>query len=95
MSVFLSKFAENSIRKIGLYISEEGYPNNAKNYILRLQLFLNSLNSLPKKHTLCKQLHFSKRGFHCAVFEKIYIIVFNIKPEGIYVHNVIHGSRLK
>jgi plasmid stabilization system protein ParE len=95
MSVFLSKFAENSIRKIGFYISEEGYPNNAINYILRLQQFINSLGLLPRKLSLCKQLHFSKRNFHCAVFEKTYIVVFKIKPEGVYVYNIIHGSRLK
>lgn len=95
MIVYQSKYSENSIRKIVEYISEEGYPERAIKYILRLQKFMNSLVDFPDKYALCKQHHFAKRNFHCAVFEKTYILIYKIKPDGLFVYNIIHCSRMK
>jgi hypothetical protein len=93
--IYQSKFAEKSIRKIANYITKQGNPNNAINYILRLQKFINSIAIYPEKNGLCSQKSFSSRNFHCAIFEKTYIIVFKIKLNDIYIYNIIHGSRMK
>lgn len=94
MIVFQSRFAENSIRKIANYITEEGYPETAVKYITRMQKFINSLTKFPEKYGLCTQFHFAKRNFLCAVFENTYIIVYKTKPKGLFIYNVIHGARL-
>ena len=93
--IYQSKFAEKSIRKIATYITNQGNPNNAINYILRLQEFINSISIYPEKIGLCNQKSFSSRNFHCAIFDKTYIVVFKIKLNDIYIYNVIHGSRMK
>lgn len=93
--IYQSKFAEKSIKKIALYISSQGNPENAIRYILKLKDFINSIDLYPEKVGLCKQLSFSKRDFHCAIFDKTYIVVFKIKSNVLYIYNVIHGSRLK
>ena len=95
MIVFQSKYAEKSIRKIAEYISEEGYPETAISYILRLKKFISFLKVFPEKFALCKQPQFVNRNFQCAIFENTYIIVYKIKTEGLFIYNVIHGARLK
>lgn len=93
--IYFSKFTENSIRKIALYLSDQGNPENAIKYIFKLQDFINSIPLYPEKVGLCKQISFYKRNFHCAVFDKTYIVVYKIKGNDIYIYNIIHGSRLK
>lgn len=95
MIVYQSKYAEKSLHKIVGFIAEEGYPETAIKYILRIQKFINSLTQFPEKFALCKQSQFAKRNFHCAVFENTYIVVYKIKAGGLFIYNVIHGSRLK
>lgn len=93
--IYLSKFAEKSIRKIATYITNQGNPENAIRYILKLQGFINTIVIYPEKIGLCSQKSFAKRDFHCAIFDKTYIVVFKIKMKDIYIYNIIHGSRIK
>jgi len=93
--IYQSKFAEKSIRKIATFITNQGNPENAIRYILRLQDFINSIAIYPEKIGLCNQISFSNRNFHCAIFDKTYIVVFKIKMKDIYIYNIIHGSRIK
>lgn len=94
MIIKQSQFAEHSIVQIAEYISVKGYPETAVKYIQRLQFFIESLATFPPKYPICKQPQFAKNNFHCAVFEKTYVVVYKITTDTLYIYHIIHGSRL-
>lgn len=95
MKITIKRIAEKNIVAIGTYISEKGYPDTADNYLSRLKDFIYSLCSFPNKYPICKINTFSKRSFHCAIFEKTYIVVYKTTHNQLVIYNVIHGKRLK
>jgi plasmid stabilization system protein ParE len=88
------KRSRNSIRKIYEYVAENN-PQNATEFIKRMIHFGQSLAIFPEKYALCRFEKFAQHGYHCAVFEKNYILFYKIKAKKLYICNVIHTSRLK
>ena len=95
MKITIKPIAEKSIVSIGIYIRERGYPDAADSYLNRLKDFVYSLCSFPDKYPICKIETFAKRNFHCAIFEKTYIVIYKTTRNKLVIHNVIHGKRLK
>ena len=54
MKIEIKKSADSNIKKLVLYISEQGYPNNAERYAIRLYDFLFSLSKHSNAYTLCR-----------------------------------------
>jgi len=86
---FRKKDAE-SIANIAYYITEKGYPENAKRFADKLYEFGNSLIAFPNAYTVCKQPQFYRRNMHCAVFHKNYIFVYKVIKNTLVIYNVIH-----
>ena len=86
--------ALHDLDKIERYIAGEGYPDTAISYTNRIMEHIKSLNQMPERNTLCKYPAFAKRGFHCAVFENTYIIVYKATSHTIDIKRIIHGKRL-
>ncbi len=86
--------ALHDIDKIEQYIASEGYPAKAISYTNRIIDRIKTLEQMPERNTRCKFPAFAIRGFHCAVFENTYIIVYRITDQTIDIKRVIHGKRL-
>ena len=87
--------AKRSILEIAIYIELQGYPETAEKFTERLLLFANTISIFPDKYPLCRYKQFSKRNFHCAVFEHNYIFVYKIVRNHLVIFQVIHSKRLK
>jgi toxin ParE1/3/4 len=95
MKVIIKPKAEKSIASIGAYISEEGYPETAEDYLDRMKEFVKSLVSFPDKYPICRQNKFAKRNLHCAVFESTYTFIYKVVKSQLIIYIVIHGKRLR
>ncbi len=95
MQIVIKRRADRNIKKLALYIADKGYPETAENYVNRLYDFLFSLGNHPNAYALCKNKKWAARNFHCAVFERTYVVPFKIMANPVYVMNIIHGARLK
>ncbi len=95
MQVELRKQPEEAIAKLITYIAEEGYPHNASNYYLKITAFFLSLSKPYPTSPLCKQSAWSKRNWHCAVFDKKYVVAFRVQKNKIVVFKFLHGCMLR
>jgi plasmid stabilization system protein ParE len=95
MSIVFNKRAENSLTSIIDFISEEGYPDTAEQFLFRIEQFISTLKNFPKKFARCKQVSLKKKGFRCVPFEKNYIIVYKPLNKDIIVYNIIHSSKFR
>ena len=95
MKVIIKPRAQNSIKKIANYISEEGYPETALRFVDRLEKFINSLPNYPDKYQKSRHKAFAKKSFRQVPFVKNYIIVYKVIDNVLYVYNVIHASRIR
>ena len=95
MIVKISPRAEKSINKIGEYISDKGYPENAIKFLTRLKLFIKSLSIMADKYPLCRHKSFAKRNFQCVPFEHNYINIYEVKADKVVVKNVVHAKRIQ
>ena len=93
--IIIQLLAEKNIREIKDYIVEEGYPENAEKFILRMASYIQSIYVFPFVHSECRNKKFNKRNWRCAVFENNYIIAYKIFKFKIVMHAVINVSRLK
>ncbi len=95
MQVLIRQRAERSIDSIAHYISGQGYPETAFMFISRLKGFLYKTADFPRKHPICHQKSYAKRGFRCAVFEKNFIVVYKVYASSVFIQNVIHVAKLR
>lgn len=95
MQVEVRKQAEAAVLKLHDYISASGYPSNADNYTQKIVLFFDSLISFHKAYTICKRPTWKKRKWLCAIFDKKYVVAFEVKKIKIVAHKFIHGSMQK
>ncbi|MFY9308762.1 MAG: type II toxin-antitoxin system RelE/ParE family toxin [Bacteroidia bacterium] len=84
------KNASESIAKIAYYITEKGYPDNAKRFAEKFYEFGNSLAAFATKYPICKQAKLAKHKLHCAVFHKNYIFVYKSVKNTLVIYTVIH-----
>lgn len=94
LEVIFKKKAINNINHTTAYIIGKGYPMNAVKYADRLYDFGQSLAIFPDKPPVCRFPKFSKKGFHCAVFDGTYIFVYKVDKNKLIIFNIIHSKRL-
>lgn len=78
MEVVFSKSALTDLSAVYQYIANEGYPETAYEYSIRL---VNSIERIAKsnlKFKPCRKEVWQKRGYSCLVFEKAYIRSFKV-----------------
>lgn len=95
MNIIFSKRAENNLNNIIEYISEQGYPDSADNFLTRIEKFITTLKDFPNKFAICKQNSFKKRGFRCVPFESNYIVIYKQIEDDIIVYNIIHACKIR
>ena len=95
MIVIVSPRAENSLDKIGEYISKQGYPETSIKFLIRLNSFFNSLSTHPEKYPYCRHKSFARRNFRCVPFAHNYIIIYKVFPEKVIIKNVVHAKRIR
>ncbi len=83
--VFREK-AKKAICDVAIYISEEGYPDNAAKFAEKRILFGFSLANFPQKFPKCRYEQFSGRQLHCAVFEK-YVFIYKVLNHQVIIYN--------
>jgi plasmid stabilization system protein ParE len=94
MQVELRKRPEVIISQLVDYITEEGSPQNATNYYLKIVSFLESLSKPYPTYPVCKYPAWAKRKWRCAVFDKKYVVAFRVEKNKIIVFKFLHGSIL-
>lgn len=86
--------ALKSIESIYNYIAVSN-PANAAVFIERMIRFGESLAVFPDKYGLCRFELLAKRNYHCAVFEKNYMVIYKVTDVKITICKIVHVSRLK
>ncbi|MBI9036964.1 MAG: type II toxin-antitoxin system RelE/ParE family toxin [Bacteroidales bacterium] len=85
--------ASRSITEIRIYISEQGFPDFANQFMIELFNFGFALKNFPKKYPLCRKPILFRKEFRCAVFKKKYIFIYKLHRNKVVIYNVIHSNR--
>jgi plasmid stabilization system protein ParE len=91
--IIYNKQTSRRISDIVFYIEEQGFPQNAANYKIKLYKFAENLQFYPDKYPICRFTKYHKKGYHCAPFDD-YIFVYKIQNNDIILINVLHSKRL-
>jgi len=94
MKVVISRTAQRSIQSLFSYLENIGYPQTAEKYTLRLKSFCLSLGIMPESHPICRFPIFRAKRWHCAIFDKHWIIAYAILKDKVIVKTIVHSSRL-
>ncbi len=73
-----------------LMLSEEA----CMKYIDRMESFLHSLCA-PVDYALCRFKEWRKRGWRCTVFDKAWIIAYEVFDDGVLIHDIRHAKTMK
>jgi len=95
MKVLIKPRAQKNIEKIAFYIVNNGYPNNAYKFVVRLENFIFTLSSYPEKFPISRHHAFAKRKFRQAIFEKNYIVFFKEVNNELHIYNILHTRRIR
>ena len=91
-SVIFAPKDKISIRNIGEYITERGYPKRAEKFVNNLYSFGESLAIMPEKFNICRQPKLARKKMRCVAFRKNYIFVHKVEKNNVIIYNVIHGK---
>lgn len=75
---------------VELKMSEEAAM--ARSY--RIEDFIRALGN-PADYPLCRFKRWRALGYRCAVFEKDWILAYEVVPEGVIVRDMSHAKLLK
>lgn len=95
MDVVFSKSALKDLSAVYQYIANEGYPETAYEYSMRLVNAIERIAKLNLQFKPCRKEVWRKRGYACLVFEKAYIISFRVIDAKLLVMRIVHGSRIQ
>ena len=94
MKVILRKNAQNSLSAIIEYIENQGSPETAYKFALKMEKFSKTLAFFPDKYVVCRFPQFAKRNFRCAIFDNTYVFIYKAVKNQLHVYNIIHSKRL-
>jgi plasmid stabilization system protein ParE len=64
----------------------------AEKYIDRIFTFCENFAVFPNSNPICRSSYLQEKGYHCAVFDKQYVIVYRILSQ-IDILAIVHTSR--
>ena len=92
----INQRAINSINSIFKYISEEGYPEQAKKLVNDLYDFAFSLADTADSLAFCRHKAFFKRKQKCIPYKKNYIFIVSVnKRKVVTIHNIVPAKKIR
>ena len=90
--VNITRNAQNDLEHIFFYIAADNI-NNAKKFILELEVKIYSLDSFPERFAYITENNFFGTSYRHIIHKK-YRAIYKITNDSIYILRVIHGAKL-
>ena len=90
--VNLTQHAQNDLEHIYYYIASKS-PDNAVNFVLRLEEKLYSLNTYPERHPLIPENEFFGTDYRHLIYKK-YRVIYRVLAGSVFILRIIHGAKI-
>ena len=90
--VNLTQHAQNDLEHIYYYIASNS-PDNAVNFVLRLEEKLYSLNTYPDRHPLIPENEFFGTDYRHLIYKK-YRVIYRVLAGSVFILRIIHGAKI-
>jgi plasmid stabilization system protein ParE len=87
--------ARLQIEQIAIYIEENGYPETAERFALKMFDFAESLAFMPDKYTICRKPAFKRWDYRCATFHANYVFIYQVAVRDVILKQVLHAKLMK
>lgn len=95
MEVVFSKNVQSKINVLFLYITEEiKMPLTAFRYTKKMETFARSLAKNPLGYKICKQQNWFSKNYRCAIFNKTWAFVYEVKTKQIIIRDLVLSKLL-
>ena len=90
--VNLTQHAQNDLEHIYYYIASNS-PDNAVNFVLRLEEKLYSLNTYPERHPLIPENEFFGTDYRHLIYKK-YRVIYRVLAGSVFILRIIHVAKI-
>jgi plasmid stabilization system protein ParE len=90
--VNISFNAQKDLEQIFFYIADDSI-NNAKNFIIELEVKIYSLDTMPERFALIPENIFFGTNYR-QIAHKNYRVIYKISGNSVFIMRVVHGAKL-